>query len=271
MTTNDQPTGPDAEPTVAHYERADASKFPTTPAGQQASVEGRVAAGEAEGTMSAVEVSRRARRHRAEIDRPAAEELRDQVLNLIIEHERQTVAARALAGDPNPTDADHLEYVQEIAEHYAQRDQRPGYLDQLADELTLDDVRTLRLAGEAAQAVTPRVIMAEADRGKNPPRIAEEIGLTASRVYGIIREERQKRVTALVEYAVKADADTGGDPRAAIARFSAALAEVPEEHREAAEQYLETLRLAVTKHQTQQGDARKWAREYRKRHNGDAQ
>ncbi|MFE7122465.1 hypothetical protein ACFU99_44285 [Streptomyces sp. NPDC057654] len=145
---------------------------------------------DAEGKLSSVEISRRARRNRVQVDRPAAEKLRDEMLALITEHERKTVAERALAGDPNPTDADPLEYAQEIAEHYAQVDQRPDYLDRLADELTLDDVRTLRLAGEAAQAVTPRVILAEAARGKQPPQIAQEIGLTPSRVYGILREQR---------------------------------------------------------------------------------
>ncbi|MFH8403750.1 helix-turn-helix domain-containing protein [Streptomyces sp. NPDC018019] len=143
------------------------------------------------------EIDRRVRRNRrlsdAEMRRLSdADMLREQILTLIEEHERKTVAARALAGDPNPTDADPLEYVQEIAEHYAQRDHRPTYLDQLADELTLDDVRTLRLAGEAAQAVTPRVIMRAAEGGKQPREIAAEIGLTESRVYGVLREERRK-------------------------------------------------------------------------------
>ncbi|MEU7046055.1 hypothetical protein AB0A77_34065 [Streptomyces varsoviensis] len=143
-----------------------------------------------EATLSPAEISRRARRNRLEINRPAAENLRDKMLALITEHERETIAARALAGDPNPTDADPLEYPHEIAEHYAQLDQRPGYLDQLANELSLDDVRTLRLAGEAAQAVTPRVVVAEADRGKHPRQIAAEIGLTDSRVYSILRDHR---------------------------------------------------------------------------------
>ncbi|MEU1020242.1 hypothetical protein [Streptomyces sp. NPDC005898] len=140
--------------------------------------------------LSSVETSRRARRHRAAIDRPAAEKFREQLLDLITEHERQVVAERALAGDPNPTDADPLEYVYEIAEHYAQSEGRPGYLAQLADELTLDDVRALRLAGEAAKAATPLVVLAESSRGKEVPQIAGEVGLTESRVYAILREQR---------------------------------------------------------------------------------
>ncbi|MGJ5826739.1 hypothetical protein [Streptomyces ossamyceticus] len=140
--------------------------------------------------LSSVEISRRARRHRTASDQPATEKFRDQLFALITEHERQIVADRALAGDPNPTDADPLAYVYEIAEHYAQREQRTSYLAQLADELTLDDVRALRLAGEAAKAATPLVVMAETNRGKDVPQIAEEVGLTESRVYAILREQR---------------------------------------------------------------------------------
>lgn len=150
--------------------------------------------------LSSVEISRRVRRHRAAIDRPASEKFREQLLNLITEHERQVVAERALAGDPNPTDADPLEYVYEIAEHYAQREQRPGYLAQLADELTLDAVRALRLAGEAAKAATPLVVMAEVDQGKEVPQIAGEIGLTESRVYAIIREQRAADPDGLTQW-----------------------------------------------------------------------
>ncbi|MFE9340852.1 hypothetical protein [Streptomyces sp. NPDC007063] len=121
-----------------------------------------------------------------------ADELREKMLAVIREHERKNVAARALAGDPNPTDADPLEYVKDIAAGYtaAAADTLDDYLDRLADELTPTDVRALRMAGEAAQAVTPRVVRAEADRGKKPPQIADELGLTPSRVYAILREQR---------------------------------------------------------------------------------
>ncbi|MFE0877299.1 hypothetical protein ACFW4X_20990 [Streptomyces smyrnaeus] len=120
----------------------------------------------------------------------SAEKLRADLLDLVIRHERETIAARALAGDPNPTDADPLEWVKDIAAAYTA--DAADTLDRLADQLTLDDVRALRIAGEAAQAVTPRVVMAEADRGKKPPRIADELGLTPSRVYAILREQRDQ-------------------------------------------------------------------------------
>ncbi|MFZ3569264.1 hypothetical protein ACNYS0_20140 [Streptomyces sp. BH034] len=63
-------------------------------------------------------------------------------------------------------------------------------LDDLAAEFDLADIRTLRLAAEAAVAATPRAIKAARDRGMKPPQIADEVGLTPSRVYGILREQR---------------------------------------------------------------------------------
>ncbi|UNZ18884.1 hypothetical protein [Streptomyces sp. 891-h] len=160
MNTSDdqQPDRPDEESTTLHYQRADAGKFPTSVAAQQT----------------------------------AAEKLRDEMLNLIIQHERETVAARALAGDPNPTDADPLEYVKWIARHFNTPEGHDFFIGQLADELTLDDVRALRVAGEAAQAVTPSVVRAAAARGQKPARIADELGLTQSRVYQILREQRDQ-------------------------------------------------------------------------------
>lgn len=142
------------------------------------------------GPLSSGEISRRVRRRQKASAPLSHATLREQIVAIMDEHTRQTVAARALAGDPNPTDDDPLEYVYEIAQHYDQREERPNYLAQLADELTLDDVRALRLAGEAAKAVTPLVVLEESSRGKGVPQIAGEVGLTESRVYAILREQR---------------------------------------------------------------------------------
>lgn len=73
-------------------------------------------------------------------------------------------------------------------EHRDDPDTAAAFLDHLAERLTLDDVRALRLAGEAAVAATPRAIKAARDRGMKPPRIAAELGLTPSRVYQVVRE-----------------------------------------------------------------------------------
>lgn len=123
-----------------------------------------------------------------------AEKLRDQIMDLITQHQRETVAARALAGDPNPTDADPLEYVRELAEEYGAARNDPealrAFLARLRDELSLDEVRVLRIAGEAATAATPRMIEDAADRGMKPARIVAELGITESYVYRVLRERR---------------------------------------------------------------------------------
>ncbi|MEV7413074.1 hypothetical protein AB0O04_35170 [Streptomyces althioticus] len=61
-------------------------------------------------------------------------------------------------------------------------------LDDYAAEFSLADIRILRVAGEAVAAATPRAIKAARDRGIKPPAIADELGLTPSRVYQVLRE-----------------------------------------------------------------------------------
>ncbi|WND36936.1 hypothetical protein RI578_22780 [Streptomyces sp. BB1-1-1] len=204
MNATDQPDEQrDDEPTVAHYQRADADKMPTTPAGQQAAVEGMLAARgltPADRPAVADHNRRTAQRIAAELNRrgepvtntPSARLMAD-MLDLFNKYERERAAERALAGDTNPYDLDPLEQVRNIADDYTRHADQPDaladLLDLLADEvLTLDDIRALRLAGEAAVAATPRAIKAAKDRGMKPPQIAAELGLTPSRVYQVLRE-----------------------------------------------------------------------------------
>lgn len=63
-----------------------------------------------------------------------------------------------------------------------------GLLDDYAAEFSLADIRILRVAGEAVAAATPRAIKAARDRGMKAPAIADELGLTPSRVYQVLRE-----------------------------------------------------------------------------------
>lgn len=119
----------------------------------------------------------------------AAEKLRQDMLALMDEYARVTAAERVLP------DADPLEGVKQIAGTFgvvqiAGGDTLDDYLGRLADELSLTDVLTLRLAGEVAQAITPRVVKAAHSSGKKGSQIAKEIGLTGSRVYQILREQR---------------------------------------------------------------------------------
>ncbi|MEU3917098.1 hypothetical protein [Streptomyces sp. NPDC029004] len=63
-----------------------------------------------------------------------------------------------------------------------------GLLDDYANEFSLADIRILRVAAEAVAAATPRAIKAARARGMKPPQIADELGLTPSRVYQVLRE-----------------------------------------------------------------------------------
>ncbi|MDJ1136230.1 hypothetical protein [Streptomyces iconiensis] len=263
-TSDQQPTGPDEEPRTLHYKRTDTGKEPTHPAGQQAAVEGMLAARgllPEDRPATAAHNRRRYERIAAQlnaegipVETPSAQ-LMTRMYALFDEYDRETVAARALAGDPNPTDADALEYVYEIAERYAQRDKRPGYLDQLADELSLDAVRALRLAGEAAQAVTPRVIVEEAARGKTPPRIAEEVGLTTSRVYGILREERaRKDSAAFFRAGIQAERARGTSPRDSLAKWAEIADRLTGKERQDAERILATFREEIERAESNDDD-----------------
>ncbi|WP_326797459.1 hypothetical protein OG946_20230 [Streptomyces sp. NBC_01808] len=130
---------------------------------------------------------------------PAARDLAEQLIAEVARHERDQAARRAAAGDPNPYDLAPYADVHDLARAYEDTRDDPAareqFLDNLADDLDLADIRALRTAGDAAVAATPRVILAAAARGKKPPRIADEIGLTPARVYGIIRDAKQQATT----------------------------------------------------------------------------
>ncbi|MFJ5143293.1 hypothetical protein [Streptomyces sp. NPDC088707] len=176
-------------------------------------------------------------------------EFQANMLRILDEYEearRTEILARG--GDPDE-DRDPFEVVRQIADSYealndADETTEEIVLNDLADSLSLADIRALRLAGEAATSITPRAIMDELGR-KKIPQIAAELGLTTSRVYTIVREERRARAQEWIMAGVNADRLVGNDPRAALDRYETALAGVPEEHREAAEQFLNGLRAAV--------------------------
>jgi hypothetical protein len=216
----------DDEPSVADYQRADADRMPTHPAGQQAAVEGMLAA-----------------RAHADRPRPSVDDLLGRAR---LDHTRDVPAEPPHDGDtiprnsarPGPTldgfrrylldTADGAGFVQGgflevvvrlldsyteanpgapvpgrdtlsrrnlqiVAGSYRATQRHPdGDLDRLLDdyaaEFSLADIRTLRVAGEAVVAATPRAIKAARDRGMKPPAIAEELALTPSRVYQVLRE-----------------------------------------------------------------------------------
>ncbi|MFC8584209.1 hypothetical protein ACFUGD_06590 [Streptomyces sp. NPDC057217] len=171
------------------------------------------------------------------------------MLRLMAQYDEARRAERVAAGDDPDEDSDPFELVRQIADSYealtdANERTEEAVLDDIANSLTLTDIRDLRLAGEAAVAVTRRAIMDELKR-KKIPQIATELGLTPSRVYTIVREERRAVVQELIQAGTAADLLAGNSPRAALERYEAALADVPQEHRASAEEFLAVLRTAV--------------------------
>ncbi|MGE9695931.1 hypothetical protein [Streptomyces sp. CH6] len=125
--------------------------------------------------------------------RKQSEELTARVLEVFTAWERERIAE----GTPAPSDRRPYAEVHELAHDYAQvRDDpmaREDYLDYLSAVLTPADLRALRLAAEAAVAVTPRVIFDQAAQNKDPRKIAEALGLSSARVYDLLRTERANR------------------------------------------------------------------------------
>ncbi|KUF19578.1 hypothetical protein [Streptomyces silvensis] len=192
------------EPTVAEYTRVDASKLPTDPAGQEAAVEGTAAAHgytlRRRGTFERIadDLNRRG----VPRETPAGA-LVTQMLTAFNEFERETAAARAAKGDTNPFDLAPYADVHDLAEQYTHaraRTQDPAdlerFLDNLADDLDLADVKALRTAAAAVADAMGRIALAHREQGMSPDQIAAETGYTASRIAQFIRQEKERRADA---------------------------------------------------------------------------
>ncbi|MFB7452827.1 hypothetical protein [Streptomyces sp. NPDC056194] len=207
----------DVEPTVAEYHRADASKFPTTPAGQQAAIEGTLAAGLLPADNPAVADHNRRRSEQESTPAGTFQRVADELnrrgepvvglpsrrlmadmLELFGKYEREA-AERARQGDTNPYDLAPYQDVHSLTNEYdAARDSNDPrdldqFLDALADDFHLDDVRALRVASAAVQAAMGRIALAAREKGMSPDRIGAETGYTTSRITQFIREEKQRR------------------------------------------------------------------------------
>jgi AraC-like DNA-binding protein len=241
------------QPSAAEYRRTDKSKAPTSLLGQQAAVEGMVAAkgwqqvegdngpdddqdpedDDPDGTgpdedqhdeptipaeqMAAVEDMAAAagflptdkpklaehnrkmlRRQFGTVDESTpAGRFQAQMLAAMAQFEHERHAEILAAGGDPDEDRDALEYVRWIADGYEQnRDnakRRLEHLNQLANELSLDDARALRIAAEAVKKATPQIIRIAADvDAMTPVQIAEELGMTESYVYRLLREHREQ-------------------------------------------------------------------------------
>lgn len=126
----------------------------------------------------------------------AVERFREQMIAIITEAERDLAAERSAAGETGPEDSLSRSYLRWIAKELertkrgADAERHALLVDSIGDTFTLRDIRVLRTAAEAAAAATPALIMKKVSEGMEVPLIADEIGLTQSRVYGIIREQR---------------------------------------------------------------------------------
>ncbi|MEV0444776.1 hypothetical protein AB0I84_04755 [Streptomyces spectabilis] len=208
--SNDQPPRDDEQdvkPTVAEYTRADASKLPQTPAGQLAAVEGVAAAAgllPADNPKLAAHNRKMLHRKFGTVDESTpGGRFQALMLAAMEEHERQTAAARAAQGDTNPYDLPPYAEVHDLAQFYdeARTDtEHPNaldrFLDNLADDLDLADVRALRTAAAAAADAMGRIALAAREQGKSPDTIAAKTGYTASRIAQFIRQERERLADA---------------------------------------------------------------------------
>lgn len=242
--SNEQPPHDDDqadEPTVAEYQRADASKFPTTPAGQQAAVEGMAAAkgwtsGELIRNARDVEAAKAGtfgriadelNRRGVPTDTPTGR-LAAQMFALFEEFEQER-RAEIIAAGGSPEDADddgwgdtlsrsNLVSVARAHRNASRPDRaREGdldrVLDDLADEFDLADVRIIRGVAAALADAMPRIAHKHRERGMSPDEIARQTGYTASRIAQFIRQERERRAAGpLTRYTWRIDtldADNG--------------------------------------------------------------
>ncbi|MCX4824231.1 hypothetical protein OG883_31120 [Streptomyces sp. NBC_01142] len=123
---------------------------------------------------------------------PAGQRLAEQMLIIMNEFEEARRAEIIAAGGDPDEDRDPFETVRAIANDWASSaddtEARAALLDHLADSLDTSEVRALRLAAEAAAAITPRLIYADADAGVSVADTAADLGATESYVYRILRK-----------------------------------------------------------------------------------
>ncbi|QLF83240.1 hypothetical protein QEN61_gp56 [Streptomyces phage Eklok] len=158
----------------------------TTP-GQEAAAEGALAAR----GWTPTEIRRTMRKPDRLAPTPAGRRFAEQMLAAARAYEQERRAEIiARGGDPDE-DRDSFEAVRAIADDWAATaddpDGRAALLDHLADSLDTSEVRALRLAAEAATAITPRLIRHDADHGVSAAQTAEDLGMTESYVYRIRR------------------------------------------------------------------------------------
>ncbi|WP_329368676.1 hypothetical protein OG896_24410 [Streptomyces sp. NBC_00669] len=175
-----------------------------------------------------------------------ADRLREQILTAIEQYELDR--ATETATDDFEDDPLSRNYLRWLAKHQSRANRKdPSERDRqlaqmIADEFSLQDVRILRAAAEAVAAATPAIVMKHVGDGMEPPEIATEMGLTPSRVYGIIREQRQRETQAIIAAGIANDPD----PKASYEKWERVLATTTDPaERATAEQFLAEFRAAL--------------------------
>ncbi|MFE4203942.1 MULTISPECIES: hypothetical protein [Streptomyces] len=185
--SDEQQPRPDEQGTAGHYERADASKFPTSELGQRAAVEGTAAAQGWTGpglTKAVRDHNRRAAaRSKLEINPPQADVLREKVLALFAEMEEATEVRRA------GHEAAHG--LRQIADRYAKAEsyeERDAVAQQAGGSLNLPEAGLVRRLAKALERTLPDLIVDAHVDGMNAPAIARELACTDRHAYQVIRD-----------------------------------------------------------------------------------
>jgi len=144
-------------------------------------------------TWTPGQISRAVRKSPRGLEQTAAgRQFAQQIQTIVSEFETARRAEIIAAGGDPDEDRDPFEYVRAIADEWADTaddsERRAALLDRLAVDLDTSEVRALRLAAEAAAAITPRLIYADADAGVSVADTAADLGVGESYVYRILRQ-----------------------------------------------------------------------------------
>jgi transcriptional regulator with XRE-family HTH domain len=212
--SNEQPPRDDDQD-VAEYRRTDPAGEPTHPAGQQAAVEGMLAA---RGIHDLVDPDKVGPKLAARNRRKLAENITNDTalgrlqLDMLAAFEEFDRARRAeiIAAGGTSEDADDDGWGDTLSRsnlvsvarahrnanqpHRTKEGDLDRLLDDLADEFELADVRIIRGVAAALADAMPRIAhKAREQQGMSPDEIARKTGYTASRIAQFIRQEKERR------------------------------------------------------------------------------
>lgn len=173
-------------PTVAPYTRADTSKFPTTPAGQQASIEGVVAAmGGTEATRAHNRRMLAKRRAMEELEGTAMGRLQANLLAEVVRFEEEREAERRQWDAAQGTALDTLAQGFRKATSTAARH---DLAEQVGSSLPLAEAGVIRRVAKALEASMSGVVVDARVDGWAAKEIAAELDVTPSYVYRMLRD-----------------------------------------------------------------------------------